>query len=107
MRRKFVEVIKAKSNPKKKGHAEQALDYIGQLYALEKYAGENEYSPDQRYHLRQDKARPILNEFKDWLTQKSLITPPRGLLGKAVNYALRNWDRLIRYIETLLMLPRP
>jgi transposase len=99
VRRKFVEVINAKSNLKKQGHAEQALDYIGQLYALEKYADENECSPDQRFDLRQHNAKPILTEFKDWLTQTSLITPPKGLLGKAVNYALRNWDRLVRYID--------
>jgi len=99
VRRKFMEVINAKSNLKKQGHAEQALDYIGQLYALEKHADENKFSPDQRFNLRQHNAKAILTEFKDWLTQTSLITPPKGLLGKAVNYALRNWDRLVRYID--------
>jgi transposase len=99
VRRKFVEVINAKANPKKQGHAEQAVNYIRQLYALEKHADENEFSSTQRYGLRQEKAKAILTEFKAWLTQTSLITPPKGLLGKAVNYALRNWDRLIRYID--------
>jgi len=33
------------------------------------------------------------------LTQTSLLTTPKGLLGKAVNYALRNWDRLVCYID--------
>ena len=99
VRRKFVEVINAKANPKKQDHAEQAIDYIRQLYALEKHADENKFSPDQRYRLRQDKAKAILSEFKHWLSQISAITPPKGLLGKAVNYALRNWDRLVRYID--------
>ncbi|UCG07455.1 MAG: IS66 family transposase [Desulfobacterales bacterium] len=99
VRRKFMEVINAKSNLKKQGHAEQALDYIGQLYALEKHADENKFSPDQRFDLRQHNAKAILTEFKDWLTQTSLITPPKGLLGKAVNYTLRNWNRLVRYID--------
>ena len=99
VRRKFVEVINAKANPKKQGHAEQGLSYIGQLYALEKHAAENQFSPDQRYALRQDKAKAILAEFKAWLSQVAVITPPKGLLGKAVNYALRNWDRLVRYID--------
>jgi len=92
-------VINAKANPKKQGHAEQAINYIRQLYALEKHADENEFSPDQRYALRQDKAKAILAEFKTWLSQTAVITPPKGLLGKAVNYALRNWDRLVRYID--------
>ena len=99
VRRKFKEVINAKSNLKKQGHATQALDYIGQLYAIEKHADKNEYSPDQRFELRRQKSKPILAEFKEWLTQISLITPPKGLLGKAVNYTLRNWNRLVRYID--------
>jgi transposase len=99
VRRKFIEVINAKANPKKQGHAEQAVNYIRQLYALEKHAEENEFSTTKRYALRQDKAKAILVEFKAWLTQTSLITPPKGLLGKAVNYALRNWDQLVRYID--------
>ena len=99
VRRKFVEVINAKANPKKQGHAEQGLSYIGQLYALEKHADENQFSPDQRYALRQDKAKAILAEFNTWLNQVAVITPPKGLLGKAVNYALRNWNRLVRYID--------
>ena len=37
--------------------------------------------------------------FKDWLDKKSLQTPPKGLLGKAVNYTLGQWDSLIRYIN--------
>jgi transposase len=99
VRRKFVEVINAKSNPKKQGHAEQALAYIGQLYTLEKHADENQFSADQRFDLRQQNAKPILTELKNWLNQTVLITPPKGLLGKAVNYALRNWKRLERYID--------
>lgn len=99
VRRKFKEVITAKSNRKKQGHATQALDYIGQLYAIEKHADKNEFSPDQRLDLRRHKATAILTEFEKWLTQTSLITPPKGLLGKAVNYTLRNWDRLVRYVD--------
>ena len=90
VRRKFIEVIKAKSNPKKKGHAEEALDYIAQLYAVEKQAAANEFSSDQLYQLRQDAAKPILNDFKSWLLRMSSLTPPKGLLGKAVSYALHN-----------------
>ena len=27
------------------------------------------------------------------------LTPPKGLLGKAIRYTLNNWDRLVRYLE--------
>jgi len=99
VRRKFVDVIDAKSNPNKTGLAEEAIAYIGRLYAVEKYALGNDYKPDQVYWLRQEKSKPVLDEIKVWLNQTASITPPKGLLGKAVNYAIKNWDRLIRYIE--------
>ena len=105
VRRKFLEIIKAKPNPKKKGHAEEALDYIRRLYAIEKQATVYELSSDQLYCLRQDAAKPILNDFKSWLLQMSTLTPPKGLLGKAVNYTLHNWDRLARYIQDARLRP--
>jgi transposase len=105
VRRKFFEVIKAKSNPKKRGHAEDALDYIGRLYALERQAAANEFTNPQLYQFRQEAAKPILNEFNGWLMRMSSLTPPKGLLGKAVNYTLRNWNRLIRYVEDARLRP--
>ena len=104
-RRKFIEVIKEKSNPKKKGHADEALDYVGRLYAIEKQAAASGFSNEQLYHLRQDKAKPILSEFNGWLLRMSSLTPPKGLLGKAVNYALRNWKRQIRYLDDACLKP--
>ena len=49
--------------------------------------------------MRQEEAKPILENFKKWLSKKSLQTPPKGLLGKAVSYALNQWHRLEGYIE--------
>jgi len=105
VRRKFFEVIKAKANLKKRGHAEQALEYIGRLYAIEKKAAANDITGEKRYRLRQDEAKPILNEFNDWLLRMSSLTPPKGLLGKAVNYTLHHWERLVRYIEDARLRP--
>jgi transposase len=49
--------------------------------------------------MRQEEAKPILENFKKWLSKKSLQTPPKGLLGKAVSYALNQWNRLKGYIK--------
>ena len=40
-----------------------------------------------------------MDDFKTWLDAKQQITPPKGLLGKAINYALNHWEKLIVYIE--------
>ena len=98
-RRKFAEVINARSGKKKKGVADKAMNVIGSLYHIEKQARENNLGPDAVYRLRQEKAKPILEKFHNWLLLKSDITPPQGLLGKAINYTLKYWDRLIRYID--------
>jgi transposase len=98
VRRKFMEVVKAGSGGKK-GNAELALEYIRRLYAIEKTARMEGLTPDQIVELRQEKSKPILEEFRIWLTRLSSQTPPKGLLGKAVEYALKNWPHLIRYLE--------
>ncbi len=103
-RRKFDDVIKArKKNRGKHANtktlADEAMDYIAKLYRIEKQAREQEMTPEQVYSLRQEKAKPILEAFEKWLETTQPLTPPKGLLGKAIGYALRNWDKLTVYIE--------
>lgn len=103
-RRKFVKVatVRKKHRSKRvnpKSFAEQALYYIGKLYEIEKEARRRELDADQIYQLRQEKSKPILDEFKDWLEAKKPLTPPKGLLGQAISYTLTNWEKLIIYIQ--------
>jgi len=100
-RRNFVKVIDARGAQAKKktGSAEVALDYIGKLYKIEKFARDAGLSPDEIFELRKEKAEPILKELKAWMEERKRLTPPKGLLGKALHYALSNWSKLIRYLE--------
>ena len=98
-RRKFMEVVKAGSGKGKKGHAETAIDYIRKLYAFEKTARKELLTLEKIVELRKEKSKPILEEFKAFLNGLSGQTPPKGLLGKAVKYTLKNWPLLIRYLE--------
>ena len=103
-RRKFVKVVKVRKkhrskrvNPK--SLADEALDYIGKLYQVEKEAQRRELDFVQIYQLRQEKAKPLLEQFKDWLQAKQPLTPPKGLLGQAISYTLTNWQKLVIYLE--------
>lgn len=102
-RRKFIEVLKAKGKYDKKkaksGHAEQALNFISQLYTVEHHAKEEKLSDQQKANLRQEKAKPILEEFHTWLKKTENQTPPKGLLGKAIAYALNHWKQLTLYLD--------
>jgi transposase len=100
-RRKFHEVLQAAAPPvaTRRLAAEEALEFIGQLYRIEKEARVKELSVRDIYELRQQQARPVLEEFKHWLQEKAPLTPPGGLLGKAIGYTLNQWSRLIVYLQ--------
>jgi transposase len=98
-RRGYMNVIKAQGKNRKIGAADEAMKYIKKLYKLERDARKNAFSVEEIYHMRQTESKPILEDFKKWLSKKSLETPPKGLLGKAISYTLNQWHRLIGYIE--------
>ena len=98
-RRKFMDVINAQGKNRKIGAADVALSFISKLYKLEKEAKAKELGAAEVYQMRQAEAAPILAEMHQWLVKKSVQTPPKGLLGKAVSYALNQWPRLIGYLE--------
>lgn len=106
VRRKFMDVVKARAKgSKKNGNADVALENIRHLYAIEKEADEKDLKAVERYQLRQEKSVPLLKQFRKWLEDISPKTPPQGLLGKAISYALRQWERLERYTQSGLLRP--
>ena len=96
-------MLKAKGKYHKKkvktGYAEQEIHFIRQLYAIEHEAIKEELSDSQRVVKRQQESKPLLKQFHQWLQQVSNQTPPKGLLGKAVNYALERWEQLTLFVN--------
>lgn len=81
------------------GEAKQMVEWIGELYVLEKRAKENGLSEEQRVELRQQQARPILKRIKARLDELHLQMLPKSPLGEAVTYARNQWTALERYTE--------
>lgn len=109
-RRKFFDVVKvrkkhrgARDDPK--GLADQALEYIGKLYLIEKQIRQEQLTPDQIYRRRQERSVPVLDAFKTWLDTTYPLTPPKGLLGMAIGYTLKNWEKLVVYTTNGLLGP--
>ncbi len=101
-RRKFMEALKSgprRDKKKKKSHAEVGLGFIGRLYRIEKELNEKGVSFEDRGIARREQAVVILDEFRKWLEEMSLKTPPRALLGKAVGYTINQWERLTKYTQ--------
>jgi transposase len=98
-RRKFTDVTKAMGKDHAPGAADTALEYIGRLYRLEREARQKKLSTEEVYRMRQEQSAPIVKAFKKWLRYQSTQTPPKGLLGKAISYALSQWERLENYLK--------
>ena len=77
--------------------AREALDRIGQLYAIEERI--NGKPPDQRLRIRQAEALPLLDDFKVWLETTRSRLPGRSDVASAIRYALSRWAALLRYVE--------
>ena len=92
-RRKFVE-----AKPNDAVAAARALAMYRGLYDIEDRA--KSFSPDARLQLRQRESVPIMRELHDWLTERrnDLRVLPKSKLGKAVRYALNQWDELSVYL---------
>ena len=95
-RRKFMEAKQAQSKGNT-GKADWALNHLQKLYRLEKLLQGK--SPEEKFKVRQEKALPLLNEFKAWLDKSSLRYPEKSSLRKAIKYSLNQWTKLVRYVE--------
>ena len=94
-----MEAQKGSGKGSQTGSVDVALNYIRQIYAVEKEGRQNKYSPEQMYILRQKKSKPILADFRKWIEKKLLQVVPKSLLGTAVNYTFNQWSRLIIYLD--------
>jgi transposase len=95
-RRKFEPIARAN---KGKGIAKEALRFFKELYKVEREAKNNQLTPEQRYQLRQKKSKPLMEQFKAWLDKIYPTVLPKSSLGNAVNYCIKYWSGLVRFLE--------
>ena len=96
-RRKFEQIEKAA----KKGKAQlatEAMQMYRSLYAIERHATDSNLTAADRLALRQEKSRPILDRFYQWLTINRDKTLPKSPIGQAIAYCLTHWDGLLTYL---------
>ncbi len=90
-RRKFFDLNEAQANP----IAQEALRRIADLYVIE--ARGRDMTVDERTHLRQEHAQPLLQSMHDWLLQTRVTVANGGGTAKAIDYSLKRWAALSRY----------
>ncbi|MDB1112235.1 IS66 family transposase [Pseudomonas extremaustralis] len=92
-RRKFFDLHVAN----KSQLAEQALHSIGGLYEVERHA--KEMSDEDRWRLRQETAVPITKKLHEWMLAQRELVPEGSATAKALDYSLKRWVALTRYLE--------
>lgn len=93
-RRRFFKAFK---HTKHQNIGSRGLSYIQKLYKIEEKS--KNLNPEDRHEIRKKEAKPILAEFKTWMDGMSGKIPRLGYAGKAIHYALREWENLIIYLE--------
>jgi transposase len=79
--------------------AEEGLRYFTALYEIEREARERHLDTDARQQMRQRRAKPIAEALRQWLTRQRGQVPDGSATAKAIQYSLRRWAALIRYID--------
>ena len=92
-RRKYHEASQGRS---KTASAFQMLGLIGKLYQIERQIKDD--TPGQKYRLRQQKAKPILDKIRRWLDKQLPRVTPQSELGKAIRYTDKLWGKLTLYV---------
>lgn len=98
-RRKFDEARKA--SPNADSHAKSALEFIRQLYLIERGMNESKttVTPELRLQQRTERSAPVTQQFHAWLEALAPSVLPQSPLGKAMHYALGQWQKLTVFLQ--------
>lgn len=77
----------------------------GQLYGIESYCREQNFSFDQRKEIRQEKSVPIFDELSAWVRDEiPRLTTLRSPIGKAMAYFSEREKQLGMYLHDGMLL---
>ncbi|MDI1246569.1 MAG: IS66 family transposase [Rhodoferax sp.] len=76
--------------------AQQALDYIGQLYAVEREV--KHLHADERQQIRQSQSKPLADAFHQWMVLQRQRITDGSATAKALDYSLKRWTALTQFL---------
>ena len=82
-----------------KARAEKVLLWMQALYAVEREAREKNLSVEDRYLLRQQKARPVMDLLGEWIVAEYSKVLPKSAIGKAIYYLVARYNKIYLYLE--------
>jgi hypothetical protein len=72
---------------------------IDELFAVDAEARRGVIGLTERHALRQDRAKPLLDDIRSKIAIAQSIALPSSALSKACQYALTLWRKLTRFLE--------
>jgi transposase len=93
LRRHFFDIAKGGNAP----IAEEALERIAALYAIEKSI--RGHSAEARRRARQERSRPLVAAFRVWLDHQLTQVSGKAPIADAIRYGLHHWDGLARFLD--------
>jgi hypothetical protein len=98
MRRKFNEALTVCTDKKTSPEA-IGMELCNNLFKIESDSDEKKLSAEELYKLRQEKSKPLVEEFFQWAKQQLDRTLPKSLLGTALQYAINQKKYLLSFLE--------
>jgi len=72
---------------------------MDQLFAIDAQARAQKLTQSDRHLLREQKARPLLEQIKGAIQAARVQALPSSALAKGCNYTLTLWSRLTRFLD--------
>lgn len=92
-RRKFFEAHKLNSS----AIAGEAVQRIAKLYVIERQV--QALPAQERLRMRGEQSAPLLDDFKQWLTQQRMQLADADATAKAIDYTMRRWQALTLHLQ--------
>jgi len=92
-RRKFFELAELTKAPIARG----AVERIDALFAIEREI--NGRDSDARRVVRQERAKPLVDDLHAWLRQHRAKLSAKNDLAKAIDYSLKRWPAFTRFLD--------
>jgi transposase len=84
-RRKLDEALKTiPPEGRENSESRKGLEYINQLFELERRYDDDELSPEERYQRRLEQSKPVFDALSQWAASTNAL--PKSALGRAIQY---------------------
>jgi transposase len=75
----------------------QAMPFFAALYEIERDAAV--LDAEERRKLRQSLAKPVCDLLYEWMVAQRKLVSEGSAIAKALDYSLKRWDALTRYLD--------